>query len=146
MNFPFIDDYLTYDYNSHRYVLTKKYVLEQLKVDIDARFGGDGEAVLQDVSEQVYDYMHEFSANTLYQDFIIAKTKGGRDIIKEAMSKQLKYVLVVGNLRYSTDERKRALWFDESAKKTLFKILPEIGTTICYTGTFRFCTNDYSRW
>jgi hypothetical protein len=146
VQYPLVDNNMTYDYVNHRYILTKEYVLQNLKIDLDSKYNGDGNAVLEDISCQVYDFIHQFNSNTLMQDFIIAKTYGGREIIKEAMTKQLKYVLVVGNLRYSMDIHKRALWFDEGAQNTLYKTIPEIGTTICYTGNLCFNTVDKSRW
>lgn len=146
MNYPYSDNHLQYDYDSHRYILTKQYCLEVLKVDVDELAVGDGNVVLNDISEEIYDYIHNYSVDTMFQDFIIAKTEGGRKIIKEAMSKQLKYELAVGKLKYSVDERVRALWLDAGAKSTLLKMIPEIGTSICYTGSLWFKTDDKTNW
>lgn len=148
--FPLVDEYLTYDYATHRYVLTEKDVLENLAIDLNADFRPDVknsvEKFLKQVSTLVYGYIHSFSVNNLMQDFIIAKTEMGRKFIKEAMEQQLIYMLEVGDLSRSPDMNKRALWFDDNARRTLEQTIPEIGTTILYMSQFHFCTHDTARW
>lgn len=148
--FPLVDEYLDYDYATHRYVLTEKDVLENLAIDLNADFRPDVknsvEKFLKQVSTLVYGYIHSFSVNNLMQDFIIAKTEMGRKFIKEAMEQQLIYMLEVGDLSRSPDMNKRALWFDDNARRTLEQTIPEIGTTILYMSQFHFCTHDTARW
>lgn len=148
--FPLVDEYLDYDYATHRYVLTEKDVLENLAIDLNADFRPDVknsvEKFLKQVSTLVYGYIHSFSVNNLMQDFIIAKTEMGRKFIKEAMEQQLIYMLEVGDLSRSPDINKRALWFDDNARRTLEQTIPEIGTTILYMSQFHFCTHDTARW
>ena len=148
--FPLVDEYLDYDYATHRYVLTEKDVLENLAIDLNADFRPDVknsvEKFLKQVSTLVYGYIHSFSVNNLMQDFIIAKTEMGRKFIKEAMEQQLIYMLEVGDLSRSPDLNKRALWFDDNARRILEQPIPEIGTTILYMSQFNFCTHDKARW
>ncbi|MBP5466855.1 MAG: hypothetical protein J6Y43_04775, partial [Clostridia bacterium] len=112
MNFPYSDDYMTYDYTLHRYVLTEKDILDNFAINMTARFKNANtvHTVLKQVSMQVYNYIHEYNVNTEIQDYIIAKTEKGREIIKQAMEQQLLYWLTVGDLTRSTDKDKRAVW------------------------------------
>ena len=148
MNYPYTDDYMQYDYLTHRYILTKKYVLEQLGLDLDKEAKGKNQAqlILKRVSNLIYSFIHKHNSNTQMQDYIIAKTQSGRDIIMRAMSDQLIYIRMVGDLTTSTDRSKRDLAIDDTAKETLYEIVPELGTTICYTGRLCFKTNDITEW
>ena len=150
ISYPFTDEYLNYDYNTHRYVLTEKDVLENLAIDLQADFRPDIknsiDAFLKQVSSLVYGYIHEFSVNNLMQDFVIAKTPSGRALIKEAMEQQLIYILTVGDFSRSPKREERAIWFDDNARRILEQTIPEIGTTILYTGQINFCTHDQSGW
>lgn len=135
-NYPLTDNFMVYDYDSHRYVLTEKDVSENLGVNISARIKNPTaiKALLEQVSTQVYGFIHDYNANNDYQDFVLAVTESGRKIIKKAMEEQLKYVLTVGDLTRSTDEKKRAMWFDMTAKRELLKPILELGCSILYTG------------
>ena len=136
MKHPYSDDFLIYDYVTHRYVLTEKDVNDNLSIDLSKRLKNSNlvKTVLNQISMQVYSYIHQFNSDNKAQDFIIATTKDGREIIKEAMEQQLIYFLAVGDLSRTPDENKRKFWFDEMAKQVLFKDIAELGTTICYTG------------
>lgn len=136
MTYPYSDDYMVFEPNSKRYILTEKDVSEYLAIDLTARLKNKNlvNSLLNQVSLQVYRYIHQFNMNTQAQDYVIAKTCDGRRIIKEAMEQQLIYFLTNGDLSRSTDEYKRELWFDEVAKETLFQPIREIGTSICYSG------------
>ncbi|MBO7214003.1 MAG: hypothetical protein J6V66_00750 [Clostridia bacterium] len=148
MNFPYSDDYMTYDYTLHRYVLTEKDILDNFAINMTARFKNANtvHTVLKQVSMQVYNYIHEYNVNTEIQDYIIAKTEKGREIIKQAMEQQLLYWLTVGDLTRSTDKDKRAVWFDDNAREILYQGIPEIGTPIVYTGSLYFKSCDNTEW
>lgn len=134
--YPLTDEFMKYDYDTHRYVLTEKDVFENLGINLSARVKNPTavNSLLDRVSKQVYDYIHEYNANNTLQDFIIAVTESGRKIIKSAMEEQLIYIMTVGDLSRSTDLNKRALWFDENARRELSQPLCEIGCSIIYTG------------
>ena len=83
-------------------------------------------------------FIHKHSNNNDLQDYVISHTEKGRKIIKEAMEQQLIYYLAVGDLSKSTDEKKRALAIDMVAQETLMQTIPEIRTSICYTGNIRW--------
>ena len=136
MKYPYSDDFMIYDYVNHRYVLTAKDVTDNLEIDIFTRMKNAKavDMLLRQVSMQVYNYIHQYNTNNKAQDFVIAKTKDGRRIIKDAMEQQLIYFLTNGDLSRSTDEKKRALWFDTLAKEILYQEIKELGTNICYQG------------
>lgn len=136
IEYPFDNDYMTYDYNSHRYILTLKCVTENLGIDIEARIKNRNaiSSLLNRVSVQIYAFIHTHNLNNELQDFIIAKTARGRDIIQRAMEEQLIYLLKIGDLSRSTDPQKRALKIDNTAYDILLETIPEIRTNILYTG------------
>lgn len=138
MNYPHNDDYMIFDYKSHRYILTEKDVEENLGINLVER--NENEVARRNLlnlcSQHVYNYIHSHNISTGFQDYIIAKTETGRAIIKEAMEHQLVYIMSAGDLSRVPDVNLRALWFDEQAKQALLKEIPEIGTTILYTGKF----------
>ena len=138
MKYPYSDDYMTYDFHSHRYVLTEKDVVEYMGIDLKEHNDNENarSMILRQVSLQIYNFIHSHNTATDWQDYIIAKTETGRRIIKEAMEQQLKYLLSVGDASILLDKTKRELWIDEMAKEILLTHIPEIGTSICFTGCF----------
>ena len=136
MTYPYSDLFMKYDYKTHRYILTDKDVTDNLCIDIHNRLKNKNlvDSLLNQISIQVYSYIHKFNKNNKAQDYVIASTEDGRQIIKEAMEQQLIYFLAVGDLSRTPDENKRKFWFDEMAKQVLLRDIKEIGTTICYTG------------
>lgn len=136
--YPLSDDFMIFNEQTNRYVLTEKDVLLNLGTNLSERVKDKNaiNALLNLVSQHVYRFIHMHNIQNDFQDYIIAHTETGRIIVKEAMEQQLTYILTVGDLTRSTDEKKRMLWFDDLAKETLMRTIPEIGTTICYTGRF----------
>lgn len=139
---------MTYDYKTHRYVLTKKCMLEKYNENLQVKFKDerDIEPFLRQVSTEIYSYIHSHNMNTKMQDYILAKTESGREIIKEALEQQALYMLTVGIISRSVDPTHRALRIDENANDALLRDIPEIGTTILYTGTLYFCSPDITEW
>lgn len=149
MNYPYSDQYMRYDINSHQYVLTKKYVLEQLGIDLNAEGKGNlvySDWLLKRVSNVIYNHIHKFNIDTDMQDYIIAKTKGGREIIMQAMSDQFIYLKMLGDLTMTTNREKREMVIDLNAEQTLLKKIPETGTTICYSGYLWYKSDDATEW
>ena len=140
--YPLSDEYMIYNEQLRRYILTEKDVLENLGIDLPARLrckngssnANSINALLNLASVHVYRFIHEHNVNNDWQDCVIANTQKGRQIIKEAMEQQLIYLLTIGDLSRSTDSTKRAFWFDDTARDILYQTIPEIGTTILYTG------------
>lgn len=139
MTHPYDDDYMVFDYNSNRYILTEKSVQETLGVNLSARCKSEEakKAYLRLASIQIYNYIHKHNIDTALQDYIIANTESGRKIIKEAMEMQILLFVSAGNLSVLPDEKMRALSIDMNAIAILEQVIPEIGTSILYTGKLR---------
>lgn len=140
LKYPYDDDNMTYDYDTHRYVLTLKDVSQNLGVDLESRisYANAIPTLLNRISLRVYSYIHSHNVDNNYQDYIIAKTQAGRRIIREAMEEQLLYFLAVGDLTRSVVESERKLAMDQTAIDVLLQPIPEIGCSICYCGQLPF--------
>ena len=147
MKYPYNDDYMIFDKESNQYVLTEKCILESVGVDLTNKLNDRNTVnsqvvvnrLLRIVSNQIYGYIHKFNANTFLQDKLIAKIPSLRKIIQAAMEEQFLYLSLKGDLSRSIDQDSRALAIDETAKTILERNVPEIGTSILYTG-------DLARW
>lgn len=136
MKFPYNDNYMTFDKISHRYVLTEKDAFDNLAINLSERIPNENvrKRVLRNISIEIYNFIHSHNINNEWQDYMIAKTESGRNIIKEAMEEQLIYFLTVGDPSRSLEVEQRKMGVDEKAKAILMQTIPEIGTTILYTG------------
>lgn len=136
---PYSDDYMTYE--DGVYTLTAKAVFDEYGIDLQTSAKDNargGLAILKRISRLVYKRIHEYNSSNCFQDEVIAKTDGGRKIIYEAMLDHFLYVKMVGDLTMSTDPTKRSLWFSETAQETIERVIPEIGSSLCYTGVLRW--------
>ena len=132
---PYSDDYLTYNENTGRYVLTTKNLLENYGIDLTSSANGVGaQGILNMVSISIYNYIHKHNINTAMQDYMIASTETGRKIINDAMCMQFMYIRQAGYLSRSTDKDKRAMAIDEDAKEILMQVIPEFGCSVLYCG------------
>ena len=139
--YPYSDDYMVYDKITGRYVLTEAAFIE-FGYDIRSQIIDGGMAspeqiikgFFRTVSDTVYGYIHKFSANNMRQDTLIRKVPSLRPIIMQAMIYQAAYMYLNGNLLLSTkpEERERAI--DDTCIEMLNQTVPEIGTSILYTG------------
>lgn len=135
-NEPYSDEYMIFDEMTGHYVLTSKFALDRYGIDL---FEGANDrnatnvqlavsAFLKQVSNMIYNFIHDYSIYNQRQDFLIAHNAQLRAVIQQAMGEQLVYVHTVGDLSRSTDKEKRALAIDENAKQIL------INSGICYSG------------
>lgn len=132
---PYSDDYLTYNENTGRYVLTTKNLLENYGINLDSSANSVGaQGILNMVSISIYNYIHKHNNNTAMQDYMIASTETGRKIINDAMCMQFMYIRQAGYLSRSTDKDKRAMAIDEDAKEILSQVIPEFGCSVLYCG------------
>lgn len=135
-NYPYNDDYMTFDEIFGQYVLTEKFALEryglELYESVNERNSANAQlavsAILRQVSNIVYNFIHQFSVYNKRQDHIIATNPNMRNVIMQAMGEQLLYMTQVGDLSRSTDPEKRKLAVDENAQRIL------IDSGICYSG------------
>lgn len=139
-NYPYSDDFMTYDYTTHRYVLTAKGVEQNCGINLERyKTPNAVDAILRQISAKIYAYIHDYNVNNDFQDYIIAKTETGRRIIKEAMEQQFIYESAVGNVDIILSADKRGFRIAPITESALLRIIPEIGTTILYTGNYRLC-------
>ena len=135
-NEPYNDDFMTFDQMMGHYVLTEKFALDRYGIDlfegINDRNSANAQiavnAFLRQVSNLIYNFIHDFSTYNARQDWLIAHNENLRSIIQQAMGEQLVYMNMNGDLSRSTDREKRALAVDENAKQIL------INSGICYSG------------
>ncbi len=134
-----ISEYMIYNELTNRYRLTSDYA-RQLDPDIinSLKDANDIDTLLEEVSDDIYEYVHDHSIYNNAQDIILSHTEGGRKIVMEAMKKQLLYVSAVGDPSLFLDETKRKMWISEKAKRTLLQTIPEIGCSILYAGRLDF--------
>lgn len=142
ITYPYSDDYMTFDEESNRYVLTTKYVLEKLGVDLEGALS-ERKAVnaqilanrfLVEVSDDIYEFIHSHSIYTAQQDCLIANVPSLRKIIQKAMGQQFLYSRLNGLLGYSAETEKQQNRICPKAIDTLGQIVPELGQSILYTG------------
>ncbi len=98
--FPYDDEYMTYDYRSHRYILTPKAVLDELGENLDIILVNADpvtrNAFLKKISRTVYNYIKQQSSSFAYIEYILAKDGRLRDTIKEMLISQVEYMLTDG--------------------------------------------------
>lgn len=138
MKHPYSDEHMIYDFETHHYVLTEAYAMQELGINLESVLKSDTavKRALKQASNQVYRFIHSHNTAEGFQDYIIAKTESGRKIIKEAMAEQLTYLMMSGDASRVLDKEKRDLYIDDNAKEILMRTIPEIATSICYTGRF----------
>lgn len=101
MNYPYDDSNMRYDYQLHRYVLTKEGVFALLGVNLDTQFNQfepnvrqrRQERFLRKVTNTVYDYIYEGSWNSQYLEYVLATCPQSRQYIQEMLVEQVDYVL-----------------------------------------------------
>lgn len=154
MTYPFDDEALTYNYEEHRYVLKKEYVLDKTGIDLsrvlNPGYSSEPQKLanqfLDELSSEIYNWIYEHNANNLYQEFVMAKSPDFRVYLKRAMLEQVLYVLRNGDLRqYSGINLKTGQIIDPKLLKIksispntqseLDKIIPGYGIAITYQGT-----------
>ena len=154
MAYPFDDEELVYDYEDHRYNITKEYILNKTGIDL-SRVLNPGyssepqklaEHFLDEISSEVYNWIYEHNDNNLYQEWALAKVPSCRNQIKRALLEQVLSVLRNGDLRqYSGINLKTGQVIDpkllkinsicDNTRSILDKIIPELGISITYQGT-----------
>lgn len=141
-NYPYNDDYMYFDNERNRYVLTSKCVLDKYGIDMESALSERkavnaqimAQAFLREVSDDIYDYIHEHNADTHRQDTLIAFVPSLRNIIQTAMEKQFLYSRLNGLLGFSAVKEEQEQSVCPKAVKALGQIVPELGFSILYTG------------
>lgn len=104
--FPYDDEIMRYDYNTHRYVLTEQGVLTELGENLDTILNATADAnpstlaqrILKRVSDTVYRYIYRDTMNEEWLEYILATYPPLREIVKEMLQAQLLYMLMNGDI------------------------------------------------
>lgn len=152
--YPFDDETMTYDYITHRYVLTERNVFNELGENLDAILNASGDGnpsalasrILKRVSQTVYLWLYEDSWNSQWLEYVLATLPPLRGIVKEMLQSQLLYMLANGDLGlYSgvniakgqamniNDLRGRARIAPE-VEDLAMQTVPELGYCLKYAG------------
>lgn len=151
MSYPKNDIYTIYDIKKHRYILTEKYLEIILGVDMQSIMSSNGgvnstvliNSLLDNISSEVYSYIYKHN-NTQTLQYIIAKSESAKDIVKEAMGKQALYVIYNGDLGFSLVKEENEMSLNKYAKEIIDnQVVEETGTTLTYTGSYRFSAPSY---
>ena len=142
ITYPYSDEYMTFDEATNRYILTPKYVLDKIGVDLEGSLNERNainpqimaQRFLTEVSDDIYEYIHSHNVNTAKQDYLIANIPSLRPIIQKAMDQQFMYSRLNGILGYSVEKEVQAQRICPKAVDTLLQVVPEIGVSILYTG------------
>ena len=164
MTYPYNDEYMVYDYDEHRYILTEKAVLDKNNINLQERLNVGGEVnrertpqiFLDSVSDLVYSQIYDYSSQPSIQEYQLAKCPSARKVIMKAMLDQVDYVLVNGFLnQYGGIDLKKGSKLDgiegkylaPLSKSKLSKPLVETGTPLLYAGKYSMIFKpDYEKW
>lgn len=105
MNYPFNDGSMTYDFNTHRYTLTKDGVFNELGINLDTRLNvaqvdnpSTAAAVaLNMISRHLYNFIYARTANKAYIEMLLAKYAPCREVIKQCLLNEVQYTLKSGD-------------------------------------------------
>lgn len=153
MAYPYDDEYLIYDYENHRYILTERACLDKLNINLGERLNVGGlankeravKSFLDEISDLVYSQIYDYSNQWQIQEYQIAKMPSARNVIMRAMLKQVDYVLLNGfiNQYGGVDLKKGTSMGDLSgkflaplSKSILCKDLIETGIPLLYAGKY----------
>ena len=153
MTYPYDDEYMKYDYDEHRYILTARAVLDKSNLNLSERLNVGGavnrertpDIFLDEISEIVHSEIYDYSTQPKIQEYELAKYPSAREKIMKAMLRQVDYALTSGFLdQYSGIDLKKNTKLDglsgrylaPRAKKILTQPLSENGTPLLYAGKF----------
>ena len=138
---PYSDELMIWDDITNQYKLTEKALIMR-GLDIRGKLArnkaNSPEYVLNGfidtVSEMIYNYLHQFSANNQAQDRIISGLASLRPILYRALLQQAIYMRRNGQLDINPDENLRKNAIAPQSIQTLNTTVPELGVPITYTG------------
>ena len=98
MKYPHNDDYMTYDFASHRYYLTDKAIFEELGINfgelpdsLDANPSTLQQRFIKNVTNTVYRYLYKCIYDKRNQEYVLATVEELRPIVKEMLLAQAEY-------------------------------------------------------
>lgn len=125
--YPYDDEYMKFNEATKRYVLTPKFLLDKYGVDMISQLQTRdaqnpqviAEAFLEEVSDDIYNLIHENGKCNELQDCYIAKCPKMRPIIQKAMAQQYLYSRFNGLLAYAVGKDEQEYAVCDKAYKTL---------------------------
>jgi len=160
--YPYDDDYMTYDFDTHKYILTNQAVLDDLNINLittldptnSASAQGNVQKFLKRISDIIYREIYKVSTNMYWVEYCMAKCPSARQKIKDAMEEQIESFMFNGDLSvYSgIDMKKNTVMPDISnrilcanARAILEQPLIETGLPLLYSGFYNvYFTVDYT--
>lgn len=153
MTYPYNDEYLKYDYENHKYILTEKACLDKLNINLGELLNLGGSAnqereinnFLEEISDFIYSQIYDYSSQWQIQEYQIAKCPSARDVIMKAMLKQIDYARLNGALyQYSGVDVKKGTkmqdfsdrYLSPMSKSILSKPLTETNVPLLYAGKY----------
>lgn len=103
---PISDDYLVYDKQMHKYVLTTVCATVELGLNLNQIFNDENDAnkstlanrALKEISNKLYNYIYSFNPRyKLYTEYVLANNEDAREIIKECLKNELLYNIKNGD-------------------------------------------------
>lgn len=155
MNYPYNDDYMTYDYTLHGYVLTPYAVLQELGTNLSTYLDQTGDAnpstigarVLKMISQHFYAWVYANNPrNKRFVEYLLAKYDECRPIIQQCLLNEAYYALKNGDFwNYADDEHGFDKKVSETTRLLLDAPLPN-GYNLLYRGWVApLITNDVYR-
>lgn len=143
--YPFSDEDMEYDKNSHMYILTPYYCVNTLLFPDDLglkmydmqKKSSAVKAYLKRVSRTLYNFIYQHTMQTPIVEWEIAKLPQIREPFKEALSEQLLYMRNNGDLQmYSGVDYKRGTMLDVPNYKAISPVAIQILNScgLLYTG------------
>lgn len=104
MNYPFDDDYMKYDYNTHIYYLTSKAAIDLIGENLDTRLNTYGDSNPSTMAERfckksarkLWRYVKAHTYEYSYIEYIVAKDGNLRKFVQDLLLSQLEYNLLNG--------------------------------------------------
>lgn len=135
-NEPYCDDFMTFDELTGHYVLTEKAIVERCAIDIRARLSDNKtispeiviNKICRTVSDQIYNFIHQYTIYNNRQDCMIATNPNLRAAIQRAMEYQVEYIIGNGDIFMSLDTSDEGKEIHRMSKEIL------INSGICYSG------------
>lgn len=164
VTYPYSDNYMTYNYQSHRYELTEKAVYDELGVNFkdfsdmettDANPSTIGIRILKKVSRLVYSYLLENCQNAGWLVYELAVVQQLRSVILEMLLAQAEYQFTNGDISNfsGVDIYKGQTMEQYKLKEATIaplvrtiaeRIQPCLGRSLKFAGSFGYCQPPYT--
>ena len=140
---PYSDTYMTLDPITGQYVLTEEALVgngTNLRAKLEYNRSVNASAIimrhLSRVSEIIYNFIHSYSNENERQNHLIRMLEPLKVMLYRAMIAQSEYMLLNGDLSRSVEADKRKMAIDDNARLILERTVPELGTSILYSGCY----------